>query len=55
MERLVKWLVMAGVALMVLLLAAPNVSLPYPLGKVDLPAIVTQHTPVQPVTLPLPR
>ena len=51
----VKLLIALGVLLMAWMLSVPLTSLPYPLGKVDLPAIVTQHTPVQPVTLPLPR
>jgi hypothetical protein len=55
MLRSIKLLIALGIFLMAWMLSVPCGTLPYPLGKVDLPAIVTHHTPKQPVTLPLPR
>jgi ABC-type uncharacterized transport system permease subunit len=52
MEKLVKVLVAVGVGVMVRMLSMPDVTLPYPLGQVDLPAIVTRTAPVAPVILP---
>ena len=50
----VKLLIALGILAMAWMLSLPATALPYPLGKVDLPAIVT-GAPAQVVTLPVPR